>query len=62
MKDPDSERVRQLEKNIREAASFAVAHLRRGEPVTITTTGGERMQRSGLNGSMLHAMTIFFIM
>ncbi|MEM1034341.1 MAG: DUF58 domain-containing protein [Myxococcota bacterium] len=32
-----------LEKRIREVASFAVAHILRGDRVTVTTTGGERV-------------------
>jgi len=34
------ERAQIFERHVRETASYAVAHLRRGEPVTITATSG----------------------
>ncbi len=37
---PTSDRVQLFERQVRDVASHAVAHLRRGEPVTITATSG----------------------
>lgn len=37
---PSHERTQIFERHVREVASYAVAHLRRGEPVTITATSG----------------------
>ncbi len=40
---PNSEKSRLFERQVRETASLAVAHLRRGEPVHLRTTGGESL-------------------
>jgi len=48
---PSSERSRIFEQKVRETASLAVAHLRRGEPVTIHTTGGERLYATPSEGA-----------
>jgi uncharacterized protein (DUF58 family) len=37
---PRSERQQLFERQVRDVASNAVAHMRRGEPVTVTTTSG----------------------
>lgn len=49
--EPSTEEARQFEKHVRETASLAVAHLRRGEQVFLRTTSGGRVHASPANGS-----------
>jgi uncharacterized protein (DUF58 family) len=41
---PDEAWLARFERRIRDAASRAVAHLRRGDTVTLLTTGGDRVR------------------
>lgn len=49
--EPSPEEVRQFEKYVRETASLAVAHLRRGEQIFLRTTSGGRVTASPSGGS-----------
>ena len=61
LKPPDSELFsQQFERKIREIASRAVAHIRRGDSVTILTTAGERARGDNNVGadSILRALAL----
>lgn len=49
--EPDRAWLKEFERSVREVASYAVAHLRRGEPVAIVTTGGESITVSPAEGA-----------
>jgi uncharacterized protein (DUF58 family) len=49
--EPSKEEARLFEKYVRETASLAVAHLRRGEQVFLRTTSGGRVAASPASGS-----------
>lgn len=46
-----AEKARLFERQVRETASLAIAHLRRGEPVRIRTTSGELLAASPSEGA-----------
>ncbi|MCA9627156.1 MAG: DUF58 domain-containing protein [Myxococcales bacterium] len=48
---PDDEWVQRFERRIRDVASRAVAHLKRGDAVTVRTTTGERAHANGSIGA-----------
>lgn len=48
--EPSAEWTEGFEQRIREVASRGVAHLRRGDTVTVSTTGGQRMESSQESG------------
>lgn len=50
-KQPSKEEAQLFEKRVRETASLAVAHLRRGEQVFLRTTSGGRVAASPSSGS-----------
>jgi len=49
-KEPSDEWKADFEQRIREVASRGVAHLRRGDSLTLTTTGGQRIESSQESG------------
>jgi uncharacterized protein (DUF58 family) len=49
--EPSSDESTQFERHIRDTASLAVAHLRRGEQVFVRTTSGGRVAASPASGS-----------
>lgn len=51
VEQPSTEWLRHFERSIRETASLAVAHLRRGEPIVLSATGGERMRAAPSEGA-----------
>jgi len=48
---PDAEWTQRFERRIRDVASRAVAHLKRGDAVTVRTTAGERARANGSIGA-----------
>lgn len=48
---PDDEWLQRFERRIRDVASRAVAHLKRGDAVTVRTTTGERARANGSIGA-----------
>lgn len=48
---PSAEWQQLFERRIRDTASRAVAHLRRGEPVVLTATGGQKLSASPTEGA-----------
>ena len=49
--EPSADWLRLFERKIRETASLAVAHLRRGEPIVVSATAGEKMVASPSEGA-----------
>ncbi len=49
--EAEAARAAELEERIRQVASFAVAHLKRGERVTVLTTAGQRVRSDHSRGS-----------